>query len=190
MFVIDAQIRNGELTRPFCFIGHPKTGTQSIRQALRKAGCRKGSHHGFDEEEIDFILNNGGVVVSTVRNPFDLTVSWWAYGELMMKQAAGQGKPAPFDYWLPRILESGNGWIEKGLFYAAKYCNRIIRFEHDIELQLNRCLTDCGLPPVTLEHVGKSPHDHYTTYYGIKEALLVDRYFRPEISEWGYEFGD
>ena len=190
MFVIDSRIdlETGETTKPFCLICHPKTGSQAARAALRKAGCRHGSHHSFEEDEINFILDNDGIVASVVRNPFDSIVSWWAFGELMCKKRQHAGKPAPFLYWLPRILESGNNWIEKGLFYAAEHCNRIIRYEDGVEAQLNKLLAECGLPAIKMDIVGDSPRGPYQDYYDIPAALMVDRYFRKEIDRWGYSF--
>jgi hypothetical protein len=193
MYIVDEKHLNGPdqpATRPFCIILHPKTASQSIRAALIKYFKARniGGQHGVDEAECQRILNASGMVACVVRNPFDSFVSWWGYNQ--MKPYNGQHPVTEtFASWLPRTLESGNGWIEKGLFYGADNCNRIIRFEHDIEAQLNQCLADCGLPPVELEHIAASPrHKDYRKHYTIREALLVDRYCRNEIVEWGYEF--
>lgn len=191
MFIIDPRMKeDGEMTLPFGMIMHPKTGSQSMRDALRgqlKARNVAGLH-GFDEEECEKIIEAGGCVVSTIRNPWDLMVSWWSYGNI--KVEARGDKPASFLYWLPRILEAGNGWIEKGLFFGADHCNCFFRFEHDLEYQLNNLLETCGLPAVELGHWSKTNHTHYVDYYDIPSAIAVDRYFRNEIAEWGYEFGD
>jgi hypothetical protein len=191
MFVLDSRIdlETGVSTKPFGFICHPKTASQTTRAALRGLGARSpAGHHGYDSQEIDFILDNGGIVASTVRNPFDTIVSWWAFGEMMCKKRQNAGKPAPFLYWLPRILESGNGYIEKGLFYAAELCSDIIRYEGNIPDQLNSLLTECGWPSVELPVVGESPRGPYQNYYDIPAALMVDRYCREELDRWGYSF--
>ncbi len=192
MFIVEPRYEDpaGEPTLPFGIILHPKTASQSIREALRQTFDARspGGHHGYKEEDCERLRNAGGIVCSVVRNPWDVMVSWWAYNQL--KAYNGQFPTVePFADWLPRTLEAGNGWIEKGLFYGVDECNRIIRFEHSIENQLNNCLIDCGLPPVTLKHVGGSPREKdYREHYTTREALLVDRYCRNEIVEWGYEF--
>lgn len=189
MFVIDPRedLETGERTKPFCIICHPKTGSQSVREALRRkynARVVRGQHF-LDEDECKRIILDGGIVCSVVRNPWDLMISWYFYSEHDPKQ----GKDVlPFSQWLDNVLTSGNGWIEHGLFYGLDHCNRIIRFEHDIQSQLNGCLIDCGLEPVALRNLGKTSHTHYSNYYSIQDAIKVYSRFADDIEEWGYQF--
>ena len=185
MFVIDRRFDDPERpTTPFGLIAHPKTGSQSIRQALRgQLKARSpGGHHGIDEDEIARIIGEGGCVSTVIRNPYDLFVSWWTHEQSMANSYES------FIQWTKRVMVSGNGWIEKGLFYGSDHCNHIIRFEHDMEYQLNNALEACGLPSVKLDHIGKGDRTHYRDYYDIDTAIAVDRYCRNEILEWGYEF--
>jgi len=192
MLVVDPMenLEGGTRTKPFCMILHPKTGSQATREALRQTfGARvvRGQHF-FDEEECNRIVNEGGIVCSTVRNPWDLMISWYFYSE---KRPAGNGqfpKCREFPEWLDATLKGGNGWIEKGLFYGVDFCNRIIRFEHGVEDQLNNCLRDCGLTPVKMRRVADTGHSHYSHYYDIPSAIKVAQYCSPEILEWQYEF--
>lgn len=186
MFVIDPRKINGNWTTPFGFVGHPKCASQSVRRALLDVGARSPSgHHGVSDEDVQEILDSGGMVCSTVRNPWDLMVSW--YYDRVRAYRSRAVAVTPFDRWLPKVLEGGNGWIEKG-FYGTNACNRIIRFEHDIQDQLNNCLTDCGLPEVELGHMGGSAHGRYQDYYTPRTAIMVYKYFVDEIEEWGYEY--
>ena len=192
MFVIDSkQLPDGTWTTPFGFIGHPKTGSQACRKALREQlkARNPAGHHNVDQQEVADILDAGGIVCSTVRNPWDLMVSWYGFQSMMANNSTFP-EMVPFERWLPRILEAGNGWIEKGLFYGAMDCNRIIKFEYNIEKQLNQALSDCGLTPVTLEVVGNSPRTDYQDYYTPALAIMVERRFQEEIVEWGYNFED
>ena len=59
-------------TKPFGMICHPKTASQACRQALvKQLGARSvdGQHY-LNEEECQKILDNGGMLLSTVRNPW------------------------------------------------------------------------------------------------------------------------
>ena len=191
MFVVDPKENpeTGEQTRPFCMICHPKTGSQSMQHVLRKqfsARPVRGMHY-IDEEECHRITGQGGIVACTVRNPWDLMVSWYFYSRHDPKPNWG-GTIEDFKTWLLRTLIAGNGWIEKGLFYGADFCNRIFRFEHNLELQLNNCLIDCGLEPVDFPHISKTDHTHYSDYYDSETAAAVGVKFANEIIQWGYRF--
>lgn len=191
MYVVDPKenLEAGTRTKPFCMICHPKTGSQSMEKILRstfKARPVRGMHY-LDEDECARILGEGGVVACTVRNPWDVMVSWYFFSE-HMKQNNAKCKPEEFKPWLLRTLVAGNGWIERGLFYGADQCNRIFRFEHNLELQLNNCLQDCGLPSVEFPHIGKTDHVHYSEYYDAESAVAVALRFTEEIKEWGYKF--
>ncbi len=179
-------------SKPFGFIGHPKMASQSVRKALLSTGGHSiGGHHGLDKGEVTRIRSANGIVACVVRNPWDVMVSWWSYNSMKPYNPTYPDHP-PFAEWLPRILLEGNGWIEKGLYYGAGYCNRIIRFEHPIERQLNGCLTDCGLPTVELPHLGESPRDTitYQPFYTTDLAIQVYCRFADEIDQWGYTFED
>lgn len=144
----------------------------------------------MDDATLDAVLDNGGILASTVRNPWDLMVSWYGYNS-MKPYNPNFPKMPPFEKWLPDTLLAGNGWIERGLFYGAEGCGRIIRFEHCIETQLNNILTDCGLPTVSMpEKIGESPRTAYQDYYTPRLAIMVERRFYEEIATWGYDFED
>lgn len=191
MYVVDPKenLETQTASRPFAMICHPKTGSQSMEKILRStfnARPVRGMHF-MDENECARILGEGGIVACTVRNPWDLMVSWYHFSEC---SRANNAKPAPepFKSWLLRVLVAGNGWIEKGLFYGADQCNRIFRFEHNLERQLNNCLRDCGLPPVEFPHIGATEHTHYSDYYDAESSAAVALRFYEEITEWGYKF--
>lgn len=187
MFVIDSKPD----TKPFCFIGHPKMASQSVRKALLNIGARSlNGHHGYDEGVTKRIRDAGGVVCCVVRNPWDVMVSWWSFKSMKANNTYWPNTPA-FAEWLPEELK--NEWsMGKSLYYGLPHCNRIIRFEHSIHKQLNGCLLDCGLPQISLPRIGGSPRDNlpYQPFYTTDLAILVYRRFAVEIEEWGYKFED
>lgn len=174
--------------KPFGIILHPKTGSMSIREAL-KWDAEIGGHHGYDENTCQSIINDGGIVCSVVRNPWDIMVSWYFYNQ-KREHNPQYPKVEPFDEWLPRTLEAGNGWIEKGLFYGAGHCNQTIKFEFGIELQLNKHLIDCGLDPVNLKRVNSTEHEHYSHYYNVELSNKVFYKFTQEVVDWDYFYFD
>ncbi|MCI0556504.1 MAG: hypothetical protein L0287_36645, partial [Anaerolineae bacterium] len=169
MFVVDVRedLEHGTRNRSFAYIAHPKTGSQSMQKVLREtfdARVVKGVHD-IDPTECEQIIQEGGIVACTVRNPWDLMVSWYHF-------ARSTSDVGTFRDWLMRILTTGNGWIEKR-FYGLEYCNRVFRFEYDLQLQLNNCLIDCGLRAVDLPHIGATEHRQYSYYYDSETAAAV-----------------
>lgn len=185
MYVIDTKqnLEDGSFNPPFAMICHPKTGSQSMERVLRSTFDARvvNGMHGIDEKECKRIVEAGGSVACTVRNPWDLMVSWYHY-------CLGNGSTTDyFNTWAMNVLETGNGWLEKG-FYGVEHCNRIFYFEHDLERQLNNCLQDCRLPAVKLPRLGATQHHHYSMYYNKEAAAMVGVYFASDIKEWGYRF--
>jgi len=184
MYIIDSP-------KPFGIICHPKTGSQSTQYALRKAHNARvvrGQHY-YDEDECRR-LRALGLLICFVRNPFDTMVSWYHYME-DAKQYNGQyPNRRPFPEWLDWILENGNGWVEKGLFYGAEECNRVLRFENGVQNQLNECLAECDLEPVELPWRGKSTRTHFRDYYDSGLRLKILKRFHHELYTFGYSFED
>lgn len=191
MYLIDA---------PKCrlgFICHPKTGSQSARIVFRQLGAQQVlGHHQFDVDIACDIVGQGGIVASVVRNPFDTVVSWYFYSHYNV--AKQQNRPIlPFVRWVDAVLDadeidpsigSTHRWIKGGLFYAAKHCNRILRFE-TLQEDFSRLLLDCGLPECILEVKGKSNDlDSYRTMYGSLTRERVASHFATELKTFGYEF--
>ena len=173
--------------KPFCFIAHPKTGSRSVQTALEGIGCDNvQGHHFLDGAVCDGIRDSGGIVCSVVRNPFDVMVSWYAMF-LNSKQYNPDWPNTPsFSSWCPRFLKTGNGWIERGLFYGDEHSTRIIRWELNLADQLNACLYDCGLPCVELGNEGASKRLDHRFYYNDNTEDLVARYCYKELARYGY----
>ena len=168
---------------PFAFIAHPKTGSQSVRKSFREqlSAQQVLGHHHVDEPTVGRIKEAGGIVACVVRNPFDLMVSWYFYSNKEPRMG--------FEEWTCKTIASGNGWIEKGLFYGAHHCNAIIRFEDGLARQLNRILSKCGISNVSLSHEGRTDHDFYRCYYKNEAVIdLVFNTFRKEFMAFDYRW--
>jgi hypothetical protein len=172
-------------------IGHPKTGVTSIRKALRDNFLilETEGPHGVNESYCKQLRDEGGLVIGTVRNPWDLMVSWWYYS-IVRPSESGSAQYWSFEEWLPWVLVAGNGWIEKekGLFYGEEECTHFIYFERDIEVQLNWMLTECGLGPVEVGHHNSTNHKPYQEHYNPFLVDLVYERFEEEIWAFGYDY--
>ncbi len=173
MYVIDDKL---------AFICHPKTGSQSIREALRGAKVVEGMH-GVDPSVCEQ-LRKKGIVACVVRNPWDLMISWYFYSHVNPYNIRDE-RPHDFEDWLPWFIENDK-WIKKGLFYGAKHCNQFIRFEGSLERQINYLLEVSKMPPIKLPHNGKTNHRDYSHYYNPTTKKLVADRFCGEIERFGY----
>lgn len=177
----------------FCMICHPKTGTKSCRDALKdnfSVGTYKGQH-GIEEPICRRILDSGGIVCSTVRNPFDVVVSWYFYHHVRRLPNKPGTTLRPFDKWLPEEFDRPTFILsrkEEKMFYGTHLCNHIIRFEDGLADGFNQALARAGMGPVEVPHRGVVPRKPYKEMYDARTiALVVDR-FGDEIENWGYQF--
>lgn len=175
-----------------CFIAHPKIASRSIQQELQKLGwVQIQGRHDISERDINQIKAAGGTIACCVRNPYDLFISWYYHGVVSNAvRTKRYGCITPFERWLPGILNAGNGYIEKGLFYGSKYCDTIIRHEN-LAAEFNAWLTSFGHEPVVLTHKGKATARNdqaYQTYYNEQTRKDVGLYAAEELTDFGYEF--
>lgn len=179
MYVIESEF-------PFAYIGHPKTGTRSTRTALRTKYNLKsfGGQHKVSPEQCKRIRDAGGIVCSTVRNPFDTLVSWYFHQLLNNREINGRSFPV----WLADTIDGPMYLDYYDMFYGTQYCNKIIRFEDGLEWQLNYCLTMCRLETVKMGHIGRGKRRPYQEMYTPKEVDLVWNRYRSELIQWGYDY--
>jgi len=147
-----------------------------------------GSHHDAEERWCRPILDAGGIIMSTVRNPYDLLVSW--YFHYKARRGTQANDMESFKVWLPQQLGSPNQYIRKGLFFGLPWTNRVLRYEH-LQTDLNAVLVEVGLAPVTLEQVNVSTHREgrrYQEMYDPTLITLVRYHFGDLLTEHGYSF--
>lgn len=169
------------------FIAHPKTASSSTQRALRAMGAQMyGNHHDVEEEWCRTILDAGGIVFCTVRNPYDIMVSWYFH---YMKRRGNEYRE-PFKTFLPQQLGNPNNYIRKGLFYGAKYANKIVHFEN-LQEGFNDALDAAGMQAPTLEPFNISLNREERPYQGMYDEQLkslVKYHFGSELAEFGYTF--
>jgi hypothetical protein len=173
--------------KPFCYIGHPKTGSTSVRKALLELGAEEiHGQHGIDNVTANDVIFNGGIVCSGCRLPYELIVSWYHHDCIVNKPALTD-PPTLYGYLVKAL--SNHPYLSKGtLFPGEGLSNRTIRFEAGIERQLNRYLGECGLPAVKLPHINATDHSDHRDYYGFAAVSLVATAFHKDFENYGYHF--
>ncbi len=172
----------------FGYIAHPKTASSATSRAVRDTlGAKpKGNHHDAKEEWCRPILDSGGIIMATIRNPYDLMVSWYFHyaarrpGTLM----------EPFKEWLPTQIENPNDYMKRGLFFGLRWANRIVRFEHLQEDFDNVCV-QIGLKYAIIEPFNISLKREGRTYQEMYDAdlrELIQQNFATELDQGGYTF--
>jgi len=161
------------------FIAHPRTASSATGHVLLELGFEQRiNHHGFKPEmlEVDW------TVISTVRSPFDVLVSW--YYHYMRKSHVTD----PFCTWLPGFLKMGNPYIDKGMFFGAPYCTHLLFFE-SLQDDFNYVMSEIGLPQTEIPRRNVSTKRgglHWQVYYDGDAARLVVEHFATEINVHGY----
>lgn len=151
------------------FIAHPKTASTATQMVLQDLGAKLyGNHHEVKEDHCRRILDSGGLIISTIRNPFDLFVSWYFH----YAKRRGTRKMESFKEWLPYILKHPNAYMKRGLFYGLKWTNRILRFE-SLQSDFDRVLTECTVTKVIIQPYNVSHNRKEKPYQWMYNAELI-----------------
>jgi len=150
------------------FLEHPRTGSTSVRHALRSVGGQPHKRHTK--------LRGKEPTMSVVRNPYDLLTSWWIIA----------GKDQTFAEF---IIGCNDPFMVRNerLFYFLE-TDYILTFEY-LETELNDVLHKLKIRQVRLPHHNptKGKHD-YRQYYDDKTRSLVAKRFNIEIERFGYAY--
>jgi len=179
------------------FIAHPRCASRSTRDLLLELGATKhAGHHQLDDDTARNILHTGGVMACTIRNMFDVLVSWYCNahfnnkGELLNPAAC----LPTFDYFVNvQLIEKPKyRWFMTPMyFYGLPWCQIRLRYER-LQEDTNMMLEMIGLPPVekTLPHVGKSigRDPDYRVYYDSSLRRAVEDRWATDLHLTNYEF--
>ena len=178
------------------FLSTPKTGSTAVTHALKKAYDFKWDRYGMDHRIRDItgfgrhtpldhdLESEGWLVLTAVRNPYDLLVSWY-YHHIERKTYTGVFN-AVFVNQLISNGMSGRYFPKKHslLSLHLDYATHILRWE-DLEHQLNNVLSIRELDPVELQVVNPSRLREHKTY----EEYYEDEIFRKFVAtRFSYDF--
>ena len=143
----------------------------------------QGGHH--DISVFGTVVQEGDLVMSTVRNHFDWFVSFWYLN----------GCPGKFDRFVPKFCRESE-WIRRNpdrtrceLFWKyAPLSTVILRYER-IEQDFTDAMVSHGFPEPKLEQEGPVKPRPYMTYYNPGTIQLIQNKFNEELATYGYQFG-
>jgi hypothetical protein len=160
------------------FIAHPRTASTATGQALTGLGFGQWiNHHGFDPK---WDLT-GWTVFATVRNPFDLMVSWYYHKKRHQEQT--------FQEWLPKFIALSNQYLDQGMFFGTNFCTRMMRYE-TLQKDFDFVLGEVGFPQtdIPLKNVSHDrPDKPLSEYYDHRLINLMRTHFNKEIRQNGYK---
>lgn len=157
------------------FVAHPRTASRYTRDVLEAVGAEKiGGHHNLCESTCKNILQKGGVIVCTVRNMYDVVVSWYYNqhiapdGSPLKKDEHGEPVLPTFRNWVldELIPKPRHRWFMTPMFhYALPWCARRLRYE-TLHEDLTALLSEYGHKMPDVEPVGVSKDkSHFMDYY-------------------------
>jgi hypothetical protein len=160
------------------YLASPKTASKATKESLRPFGFEKRQGHH------DYILEHPGpgwTVFTTVRNPWDLWVSWFFY-------AGRRGLDFGVE-WIDRWRDRHDQYYPDPTSLFAAYtttANEILRYENleeDLQLLISPELV---LPRVNVGPVrkGRDYHD----FYDERTRDHVAEVYAIEIARFGYRY--
>lgn len=165
------------------YLAMPRTASKATRDAFKEAGgVIVGGHHTI--EEYRTTVQEGDLVMSTVRNHWDWFVSFWYL----------QSCPDRFDRFVPRLCRNSE-WIERNptctecrLFWKySPFSTVILRYER-LQECLDKTMSEHGFPLLKLKQEGKPKPRPYQTYYKQRIVQQIYDRFGKEIEHYGYKF--
>lgn len=181
--------------KKFCFIAHPRTASRATRQALGLPFFESTGHHEFDVELCKEIRETG-TVACTIRNPFDVVVSWY-FNEHFRED--GRHQRGEFKPWCLKSRLRNNQWLNCKIssqkwnddslyFYGLPVANHTLRFEN-LEEDLKELCRVTGHRYVPTEPYGVLPRDRdYRVYYDDETRAVVEERFQQDLELTGYKF--
>lgn len=156
------------------FIAHPRTASSATGHTLLQMGFTiVGNHHSLESGREDWTVG------CTVRNPFDVMVSWY------------HNKPREeksFALWLPRFIDECHYFDDNHLmFYGQPYATHVLRFEN-LQKEFDKFCFDAKLCPrqILPRNVSTRKEVYYMSYYNENAKLVVER-FRDDFVNNGYD---
>lgn len=166
------------------YLAHPRTASVATKETLNLLGRVHAinSHHDYSLK----LIPADALVFTTVRNPWDLFVSWW------FKRSSDRSPfyAKPLVEFIPELVNGNPRYFSGGcLFYMAKYADHILCYEH-LQAQFDLMLVQVGYAPCDLVVANRSlrPSRDYRDYYTLEARRWVAETFAFEIEKYGYQF--
>lgn len=199
----------------FVFVAIPKTGTHSVRQALRallgpedleQVGLFVDKRFPFPElahiphghisaAQIRPVLGeeafDGYFKFAFVRNPFDRFVSYCAF----MSRDSGHFERAPrafMKYVIRELRPFDHILFRPQCEFVADASGRLLMDyvgrNEAMQVSYDAICARLGVAGATLERVNASSHRPYATYYDDELVAMVAQLYRDDLALFGYRF--
>lgn len=167
------------------YLAHPRTASTSMRDALLSRGAVQilPHHIGLHSPEVQ-ALYRGEPVITVIRNPYDLLVSWWLVRTL--NRRASQPKLASF---INSFRDGKGNFVRDGkLLYHRGDADIEIRYENFDE-ELDTAWKKLGVEDVSLGKVNQThgKDKPWQSYYNYEAFDAANRRFGSEIVDAGYD---
>jgi hypothetical protein len=144
------------------------------------------THHA-SRKDVEPHMTGTELVVTTVRNPCDLVVTWWLRQQVAAKRYIGPD--VTFEQFVSRVDEvigvSGPYFCKDGKIFWHD-CDHALKYEN-LAKELNEMLVRLDLPTVTLVRENVTPNKKpWMEYYNEKTLAIVRERFKEEIAQYGY----
>lgn len=176
------------------YLAHMRTGSQSTGTILETLGFEQvGDHHSYagveNLEDYSF--------VTTVRNHWDVFVTW--YAEMAFMRSELRWTPAPQEV----TAEFMDDWMSKNRGYYPRTDRlwrfiwddlpgplTVLRFEN-LETDISKWISDNGIGPMKympLKGRSARPRDPYQNHYTPESRRWVQDRFAEELDRLSYSF--
>ena len=143
------------------FIAHPRTASTATAHVLMQMGFEiLHGHH-----EIVTCLDDDWELFCTVRNPYDVLVSWFY----------NQRREKPFTLWLPEFLDGCHLLQGERMFFGQSACKHILHFEN-LQEEFEHVMNEFDLPLVEIPRRNVSQlrdRPSFIGYYNFQSAQMV-----------------
>ena len=171
------------------YFGVPRTASRSVARFLQedhkavpiRNKSPGGAHHNIAFPELNRCRELNYRVIATVRNPWDIIVSWWHHNQNWF----GRGN-AEFEKFVRRFpMDGRNQYLCEDRMYLryTREATHVIKYER-LKTDLQRVLR----VPVELPSIGVSDRQLYSRYYNAELRDFVAEAFAEEIEQYRYTF--
>lgn len=199
-------------SKPLIFVHIQKTGGSTIARALGQE--EHPPHKHWTAAELFDLYGaeawRSRFKFAFVRNPWDRLVSWWSMIDAARSRLTDgsqvngffryvQTHAATFEEFIRNCHEDvtdpdGRKCIFRNqIDYLTGQDHKLAvdfigRFE-TLQADFDRVCELNGIPPVSLPHLNKSSHDHYSCFYDKQLQSIVGDAYAKDIDAFGYTFG-
>lgn len=179
--------------KQICFLANPKTASLATAYTLETLGFEHyGSQHcipassGWQHwQKID----NTWTIFCTVRNHFDVMVSWYFHNTRTPGTSKYFGHP--FERFLYEWADNQKWFRDNKMYWErTPLCNNILRYEI-LQTDFNSLLISCGLPLTQLQQHNVSKNRkkrHYHNFYTKKSIKFMEDKFGVEMGLYNYGY--